>query len=75
MRKKPAYSMPDPRDRTDLARVKAMSEASIDYSDIPPLVAKPEKRDSAARAAVRPPSAKVEKPRRERARKRAGQGL
>ncbi len=37
MTKKPHYSMPDANDRTDPMRVRAMSEADIDYSDIPPL--------------------------------------
>jgi Uncharacterized protein conserved in bacteria (DUF2188) len=37
MKKKPKYSMPDTVDRTDIARVRAMRDRDIDYSDIPPL--------------------------------------
>ncbi len=36
--KKRSYSMPaDAQDRTDVDEVRARTDASIDYSDIPPL--------------------------------------
>ena len=37
MGKKPRYLMPDYTDRTDVAKLRGLREADIDYSDIPPL--------------------------------------
>ena len=37
MPKKPRYSMPDSKDRSDVKKLRRVPDAAIDSSDIPPL--------------------------------------